>query len=242
MLTLNAAYNFDALDFLRQLDDESVHAIITSPPYYGLRDYGTSTWEGGDPNCSHPKRLPPPTSKDATNKGSFRDKPFNVCPKCGARRVDKQVGLEPSAAEYVARMVAIFAEARRVLRSDGNFFLNLGDSYSGSGKSIGSDHGQLGKHAVEFIPVEKTDEELAPKNLMMIPHRVAIALQMDGWIVRQDNVWNKPNQMPHPVIDRTARSHEYVFHLVKSGRNWYDHEAVLEPYTAPLDRWGGRRS
>lgn len=177
----------DVLAGLAQLPDESVHCCVTSPPYWGLRDYG----------------------------------------------VPGQLGLEPTPDEYVARMVAVFREVRRVLRADGTCWLNLGDSYAGSGKG-GNPEGSAWSGFVGSGGREKAAKAskpylgLAQKQLVGIPWRVAFALQADGWWLRQDIIWAKPNPMPESVTDRCTKAHEYIFLLSKSARYWYDAEAVKE--------------
>ncbi|HVM19480.1 MAG TPA: DNA methyltransferase, partial [Egibacteraceae bacterium] len=137
-------YQGDALEVLRGLPDESVHCCVTSPPYWGLRDYGTGEWEGGDSGCDHvASRATQNLDKlgeryaggghKASSEGAIVAQFRDVCGKCSARRVDKQLGLEPTPEEYVANMVALFREVRRVLRRDGTCWLNLGDSYAGGG-------------------------------------------------------------------------------------------------------------
>lgn len=188
-------YIGDALTFARLLPDESVNCVVTSPPYYGLRDYG----------------------------------------------VDGQVGLEDTPQQYVERLVSIFREVRRVLRKDGTCWLNLGDSWTGGGsyapdapsnqnggslssRSVGQAGGRT-SGAVRLV------EGLPAKNLLMIPARVAIALQDDGWYLRDEIVWHKPNPMPASVTDRTTRAHEMVYLLTKAPRYWYDAAAIAEPST-----------
>ena len=208
----------EVLDILRTLPDESVNCCVTSPPYWGLRDYGTAEWEGGDPECDHVERVASTTYKASKEKqqematkqfgGQYKD----TCAKCGAIRKDRQLGLERTPEEYVARMVEIFREVRRVLKPDGTLWLNLGDSYAMS--SIG----------------------LKPKDLVGIPWRVAFALQADGWWLRQDIIWHKPNPMPESVTDRCTKSHEYVFLMSKSAKYYYDNEAIKE-----LANYDGRK-
>lgn len=147
--------NADSLTALRQMPDQSVHCCVTSPPYYGLRDYG----------------------------------------------IEGQIGLEETPEEYVAKMVAVFHEVKRVLRDDGTCWVNLGDSYGSS------------------------------KSLLGIPWRIAFALQADGWYLRRDIIWHKPNPMPESAKDRPTTAHEYIFLLTKSERYYYDHEAIKEPVT-----------
>jgi DNA modification methylase len=396
---------------LADLADESVHCVVTSPPYFGLRDYGTASWEGGDPDCDH---LGPPmrTNAQPTNSnGTFHggatraSEPMGKsCNKCGATRTDKQIGLEATPAEFVAVMVEVFREVRRVLRSDGTLFLNLGDSYQSSGprqtgrndttretpggrggsfrggerraivcdtvdkepegspahdcfcqslcgacreayrigivhsghspdpmppssNSLSSrerrgspsghlptsglarqgDHSSDARSDQQLLPAHvagqplsspastpdqsypqlpadfprsdqpsgcrlcgcsladcapasahtaacicgtadgasadhTTDKDswgsayphlttaaLKPKDLIGIPWRVAFALQADGWYLRQDIIWSKPNPMPESVTDRCTKAHEYLFLLSKSPRYHYDAEAIAEP-------------
>lgn len=221
------------------LADESVQCVVTSPPYWGLRDYGTATWVGGDPECEHlagPLASSKSTLHDGaggadTEKVRVGGMPYrDICPKCGARRIDAQLGLEPTPEEYVANMVAVFREVKRVLRPDGVVWLNIGDSYAanrGSGASgIGEKQASnVGANLGRLI----CPDGLKPKDLVGIPWRVAFALQADGWWLRSDIIWAKPNPMPESVKDRCTRSHEYVFMLTKSARYYYDNEAVKEP-------------
>ncbi len=141
-----------------------------------------------------------------------------------------EIGAESTPEEYVNNLVEVFREVKRVLRDDGTVWLNLGDSYSGSGKGYGAkDHGKIGKHANEFLP-GKTPiiEGLKPKDLIGIPWRVAFALQADGWYLRQDIIWQKNNPMPESVRDRCTKSHEYIFLLSKSQKYYFDNEAIKE--------------
>ena len=171
----------DVREVLKTLDDESVQCVVTSPPYWGLRDYG----------------------------------------------VDDQLGLEPTPEEYVENMVSVFQEVKRVLRKDGTVWLNLGDSYSSGGRETttnqtlrgGKDYG---------VTRPKPNKSIKPKDLIGIPWRVAFALQEDGWYLRSDIIWNKPNPMPESVTDRPTKSHEYIFLLTKSAKYYYDHEAIKE--------------
>ena len=156
-----------------------------------------------------------------------------ACPRCGATRTDGQIGLEPTLAGYIAEMVAVFAEVRRVLREDGTAFLNLGDSFArdpGKG-TTGTPNGR--NLAVMGYAGGALPFGLKSKDLCMVPHRVAIALQEDGWWVRQDNVWSKRSCMPESVTDRTTRSHEYVFQLTKSASYFYDSDAIAEEGAIP---------
>jgi DNA modification methylase len=173
---------------------ESVHCVVTSPPYWGLRDYGS----------------------------------------------DGQLGLEATPEAYVANMVDVFREVRRVLRDDGTLWLNLGDSYAtgaGSYRNPGSDvspidHGGKQGYTKDYAraqPNRMPIPGLKPKDLVGIPWRVAFALQADGWYLRSDIIWAKPNPMPESVTDRPTKAHEYLFLLAKSARYYFDAEAVREP-------------
>jgi len=185
-------YNADVMDGLAAIPDGSVHCCVTSPPYWGLRDYG-------DPG---------------------------------------QLGLEPTPEEYVAKMVAVFREVRRALRDDGVLWLNLGDCYhSGDRGGYRHDgHRWEGSkvqrnnrgNATTIRPNRLPQDKLKDKDLVGIPWRVAFALQADGWWLRQDIIWHKPNPMPESVTDRCTKAHEYVFLLTKSARYFYDAEAVSE--------------
>lgn len=183
----------DALDVARTLPDGMARTIVTSPPYFGLRDYGE----------------------------------------------DGQYGAESSVGEYVARMVELFRELRRVLADDGTLWLNLGDSYNSTtsnqnGKRDASSTISGGEWAVGGSRRKNLPEiTLAPKNLLGIPWRVAFALQDDGWILRSDIIWHKPNQMPESVTDRPTKAHEYLFLFAKSPRYYYDAGAIAEVGVLP---------
>lgn len=232
---------------LGQLADCSVQACVTSPPYWGLRDYGTASWDGGDPACDHQGK-PMATKaninrncgtgndvKNATAREFYKD----ICGKCGATRIDSQIGLEQTPDEYVAEMVAVFREVRRVLKDDGTLWLNLGDSYFSTTKGTGGMNpetspknaikGKNNFQAFEPIRVQSGDLPLKPKDLVGIPWRVAFALQTDGWWLRQDIIWHKPNPMPESVTDRCTKAHEYLFLLTKSARYYFNNKAIKEP-------------
>ncbi len=189
----------DCIQSLKNLDSDSVHCCVTSPPYWGLRDYGH---EG-------------------------------------------QIGLEKTPEEYVSKMVEVFREVRRVLRDDGTLWLNLGDSYSSAGGSRlnGSSDAETGRAEPPMLgsrrPVRK------PKDLIGIPWLVAFALQADGWWLRQDIIWHKPNPMPESVTDRCTKAHEYIFLFTKSSKYYFNSEALIEPAAQPdrkrADRFGGNK-
>ncbi len=245
----------DALDRLREMPPESVQCCITSPPYFGLRDYGTGEWAGGDAGCDHVQRMargdggrpatevprgaggqmvPSGSSVPTETPLRYRD----VCGKCGARRVDRQIGLEATPDEYVARLVGVFREVRRVLRADGTLWLNIGDSYSGAANSGGVTDRVRGA-APGHVPGEivrlrglptKRGSGIKPKDLLGIPWLLAFALRADGWYLRSDIIWAKPNPMPESVTDRPTSAHEHVFLLAKSARYFYDADAIRENF------------
>jgi len=197
-------YEGDCRAVLPTLPEASVHCVVTSPPYWGLRDYG----------------------------------------------VEGQIGLEPTPEAWLATMVEVFREVRRVLRDDGTLWLNLGDSYA----SPPSDHpqryfngqgatyergGAPSSHRGQGQTRRISVQNLKPKDLVGQPWRLALALQADGWYLRADIIWHKPNPMPESVTDRPTKAHEYVFLLTKSARYFYDADAVREP-SAPgtVERFG----
>lgn len=232
-------YVGDCRDVLKQLPEESVHCVVTSPPYFGLRDYGTAIWEGGDPGCDHsPEKRGgrfaiPVSSKQASNAGSGTITVTSWDCPCGAVRVDNQIGLETDPGQYVEAMVDVFREVRRVLRQDGTCWLNLGDTYAAnrSYQVIDSKNTDVGNTKASRVP-----SGLKPKDLIGIPWRVAFALQADGWWLRSDIVWAKSNPMPESTTDRPTKAHEYIFLLAKSPKYFFDAEAIKEP--AEWDRWG----
>lgn len=246
---IDKIFNADCLEGLKNLPDESVDCCVTSPPYYGLRDYGTGQWVGGDPNCKH-YRESKKSDKTITGHKAMgeMDQPVgdaiykHVCPLCGAVREDKQVGLEETPEEYIERLVQIFREVRRVLKPEGTLWVNIGDTYYGSGGGRGSTYhdgrtdvvqsGNKGFNDMLYAPVltHKRDD-MKNKDLIGIPWMLAFALRKDGWYLRQDIIWHKPNPMPESVADRCTKSHEYIFLLAKSPKYYFDHEAIQEPAT-----------
>jgi DNA modification methylase len=179
----------DVRTAMQSIPNQSVQTCITSPPYWGLRDYGE-----GD-----------------------------------------QIGLEETPEQYVDQMVQVFREVRRVLKDDGTLWLNIGDSYAGN-MSRASNNGRAGFGSEREGVFSRMPDGLKPKDLVGIPWRLAFALQADGWYLRQDIIWAKPNPMPESVTDRCTKSHEYVFLMSKSRQYFYDHESVKEP----AQDWGTR--
>jgi len=216
------------------LADKSVQCVVTSPPYYGLRDYGTAQWIGGDSNCDHKvgRFEYPVNEKQKSNNGSAGHQAIGVCPKCGAVRKDKQIGLEQSPDEYVQKLVNVFREIRRVLKDDGTVWLNLGDSYSATRWSDTPSTTGISRSCSDIVSDRNTG--LSPKNLIGIPWRVAFALQADGWYLRSDIIWHKPNPMPESVKDRPTKAHEYIFLLTKNAKYYYDNEAIKEETQAKV--------
>lgn len=244
-------YVGDCRDLLRELPDESVNCCVTSPPYWGLRDYGTATWEGGDAECRHDGRPKPRQDTSGGTNGRFADTrgtqpakaaqtvPVREVCSCGARRIDSQLGLERTPEEFIAAMVDVFREVRRVLRADGTCWINIGDSYVGSPpgnarpdhsgpRLLGSRGGQRSAGAT-LVRAARTFPALKPKDLVGIPWMLAFALRADGWWLRSDVIWHKPNPMPESVVDRPSKAHEYIFLLTKGERYHYEGDAIREP-------------
>jgi DNA modification methylase len=173
----------DVLKGLKQLKSESIDCVMTSPPYWGLRDYG----------------------------------------------VKGQIGLEPHPQEFINKMVEIFEEVKRVLKKTGSVYLNLGDTYFGATRmDRTTENASIGAKRIDFKFDKDGSNWLQPKQLMLMPSRVAIALQENGWILRNDIIWNKPNPMPSSVKDRLNTTYEHVFHFVKSRKYYYDLHAIRE--------------
>ena len=182
----------DCRNLLREMAEKSVHTCVTSPPYFGLRDYG----------------------------------------------MDDQIGLEQTPEAFVAEMVAVFREVKRVLRDDGTLWLNLGDSYASYRDGKATPDTTRGDSEGTLVPKGSAKNRMAStfagssikhKDLIGIPWRVALALQADGWYLRQDIIWHKPNPMPESVTDRCTKAHEYIFLLSKSPQYYFDNEAIKEP-------------
>lgn len=228
--------NGDALESLKTLDSESVDCCVTSPPYYGLRDYGTGKWIGGDPNCPH-RRLSKYSEKTITGHaqpelaGNVGDAIYKtICPLCGAIREDKQIGLEETPEEYIEKLVAVFHEVRRVLKDDGTLWVNIGDSYNSSNTgNIKSEKQKTNKGLLANVNTKHLVDGIKPKDLIGIPWMLAFALRADGWYLRQDIIWHKPNPMPESVKDRCTKSHEYIFLLSKNQHYYFDAGSICEP-------------
>jgi DNA modification methylase len=230
---------------LKELPDSSVQTVVTSPPYWGLRDYGTANWTGGDESCEHIKD-PSKTkkfgndefnknrpSREATKLPGYYFKDF--CELCGATFEDNQIGLEQSPDDFIEQLCIVFDEVWRVLKDDGTIWVNLGDSYSAmrdskaSPDSLRTGDGTRVSSAANRNPENLRKAGLKHKDLVGIPWRFAFAMQARGWYLRSDIIWHKPNPMPESVTDRPTKSHEYIFLMTKSPRYYYDHEAIKEP-------------
>lgn len=282
----------DVIEVLKTLHPQQFNTVVTSPPYWGLRDYGTATWKGGDADCDHKNHRDGAGRADGVvdDRGQrSRDGVGSMggdCKRCGATRIDQQIGLERTPAEYLDRMVGVFREVWRVLRDDGTLWLNMGDCYATGAGAVGKcpgggergarwagdvdrlrdakrgyrgerlDNGR-GDQAAELRKKTRADRDgthagkhtamsamgpmtqpnrmplpgLKPKDLVGMPWRLALALQADGWYLRSDIIWHKPNPMPESVTDRPTKSHEYIFLLTKSERYYYDAEAIKEDVT-----------
>lgn len=238
---LNKTYQGNSLDVLKTLPDEFVDCVVTSPPYWALRDYGTAQWIGGDETCNHligklssdkSTLHPSPEKKKMKTGMPYKD----VCGKCGAKRIDQQLGLEKTPEEFVAKMVEVFRQVKRVLKPTGTLWLNIGDSYAGSGKANGQkpDAKNMGKKKTDRNYDVSTSTPvpagLKPKDLVGIPWMLAFALRADGWYLRSDIIWHKPNPMPESVTDRPTKAHEYIFLLTKQGNYFYDAEAIKKKW------------
>jgi DNA modification methylase len=215
MSSLVTSHTGDCLDILPTLESQSIQSVVTSPPYWGLRDYGL-----------------PPIVWPAVSYA-----PMPGLPEMGFEEWRGCLGLEPSPEMYVAHLVHVFRLVREVLRDDGTCWHNMGDSYSASpkGNLNGQDKsGLTSTRTQENAPagIDKRSIGLKPKDLIGIPWRAAFALQADGWWLRSDIIWAKPNPMPESVIDRPTRAHEYLFLLAKSARYYYDADAIREPHKA----------
>lgn len=234
--------NGNSVDVLKTLEDCSVDCCITSPPYYGLRDYGTGKWVGGDENCNHVRDNKVGSNNSTGHKGMAEVGNYagdaiykTVCPKCGAVRIDEQIGLEESPEEYIENLVKVFREVKRVLKDSGTLWINIGDSYNGSGGNHNASHkndsGFQGVLGINYGGKGNHVSGVKPKDLIGIPWMLAFALRNDGWYLRQDIIWHKPNPMPESVTDRFTKSHEYIFLLSKSPQYYFDHESAMEVAT-----------
>ena len=190
MLELNKIYCGDSLEVLKTFPNESIDCCVTSPPYWGLRNY----------------------------------------------QMDDQLGLEPKFEEYIKNLQSIFNEIYRILKNIGTCFVNLGDTYGGSGKGVG---GTDSKEVFNFATIPKVESEIENKCLVQIPSRFALAMCDNGWVLRNELIWHKPNSMPTSAIDRFTVDFEKIFFFVKQQKYYFEQQ--LEPYKNELDRWGGEQ-
>jgi DNA modification methylase len=258
----------DCREIMKRWIDEGVkvQTCITSPPYYGLRDYGTATWEGGDINCDHknakmksrydyPMQEGSRHAKIAENtKGTDGAKWYDECPDCGAIKKDNQIGLEQTPKEYIENMVDVFNHVKELLADDGTLWVNIGDSYSSHkdcksiGQTLAKGTSRENAHAMELGKSRVRDTKmlksqgLKNKDLIGIPWMLAFALREAGWYLRQDIIWHKPNPMPESVTDRCTKSHEYIFLLSKSDKYYFDHVAIKEQGVTPAGTKGAKGS
>jgi len=219
----------DAHDVLAAMPDASVDCIVTSPPYWGLRSYDTGQWHGGRADCDHDAAPSPAGAHQA-----------RTCSECGAVWTDGQYGQEPTVGEYVDRLVTVFDQARRVLHPQGTLWLNLGDSYAGTGPRAARPHGSNSIIGGNYNHRQWTPGAVAglrPKNLIGVPWRVALALQStNNWILRNAAVWLKTNGQPSSARDRLTTTYEMVFLLTRSPRYFFDLDAIRIPLKNPNDR------
>ena len=267
----------DCRQVMAELEPGSVQMCVTSPPYYGLRDYGIepSVW-GGEDGCDHEWGDESHIRKNGNTSETYSAKQGSnsgavltigqgqLCLHCTAWL--GTLGLEPTPELFIEHMVEVFRGVWRVLRDDGTLWMNLGDSYAGSGKGPtghngigdqeerqgftggGHRHGAESHDWIEDGQVKKKGmTRVGPvagykaKDLMMMPARVALALQADGWYLRSDIIWHKPNPMPESVTDRPTTSHEHIFLMSKSQKYYYDADAIREAATTPFHSVGGYR-
>lgn len=233
--------NGNSLEVLKTLEEKSIDCCVTSPPYYGLRDYGTGEWVGGDPCCNHVRDSKVGKNnitghKSMAEKGQYvGDAIYKaVCPKCGAVRVDEQIGLEETPEEYIEKLVEVFREVKRVLKDTGTLWVNIGDSYNGSGGNHKDFHkndtGFQGEYGTKCGGRGNYVNSLKQKDLIGIPWMLAFALRQDGWYLRSDIIWDKSgNCFPESVKDRCTKSHEYIFMLSKEPNYYFDSNSIKEP-------------
>ena len=230
----------DVREQLKTLADGSVQCVVTSPPYWALRDYGTGEWKGGKKDCTHKaadqKRERSATSTVTGGAASYRS--TRAC-ACGAVRVnDSQLGSEPTPEAFYEAMVGVFREVKRVLRDDGTCWVNMGDSYySGTGAkgdndfsgdgAFGRKKSRMGSKAGQKMPKHPV---LKPKDLVGQAWGLAIAMRADGWFLRSASIWHKPNPLPESCTDRPSSAHEYMFLFTKKGHYFYDRVAVRTKY------------
>jgi len=237
----------DCREVLKTLADDTINMCVTSPPYYGLRNYKTAVWSGGDPTCDHVEKVAAHggerANRDQTGNTFYY---VGTCEKCGATSEDHQIGLEQTPEEYIAQLVEVFREVRRVLKDDGTLWVNIGDSYYNyrSGTAfVKQSVAKTDQDLPSFSPSRNNKlDGLKSKDLIGIPWMLAFALRADGWYLRQDIIWHKPNPMPESVKDRCTKAHEYIFLLSKSKEYYFDYEAIKEKGVIPAGTKGAKGS
>jgi DNA modification methylase len=234
----------NCIDKIKELDDNSIDCVVSSPPYYGLRDYGTAQWQGGNPNCEHKKsRFNYSISdKQKSNSGSSglgAYKSGEFC-KCGAKRIDEQFGLEKTYQDYLANTVKVFETFKPKLKDTATVWWNVGDSYNTKPagnkdlkKSSGLPNKKENLHKRKDNISKVLLKSLKEKDLLMIPNRVAIALQDVGWYIRSEIIWHKPNPMPESIRDRPTSCHEKIWLITKNKKYYYDAASIKEPVKHP---------
>ncbi len=212
----------DARQVMKSLPSNSVDCVVTSPPHWGLRDYGTASWTGGNPECRHTLGTTPHQRRTTKNqKLSWSHSGTNKhCRKCGALAHDQQYGLEPTIDDYIDRLRDVSTEVWRLLTATGTYWLNLRDSFS---------YHNSGTGRTRTTPSDERRSVIRHKSLMGIPWRATLALQHDGWIIRNAIVWHKPNGIPDPARDRFSSRYEMFFLLVKQPDYHFDATYSLEP-------------
>ena len=246
-LPINQIICGTALEVLKPMPDgtdrSGFSCSISSPPYWGLRDYGTATWEGGDVECSHileNTERGDGDRKSCQPKGKYLTK--DICKRCGAKRIDQQLGLEKTFEEYIDKLCTIYDEVKRVLRKDGTCFVNLGDTYNSGGnnrtdsaKDKTNTFLQMGGNLPDMgrVKVDTKLQGISAKSLCLIPQRFAIEMVNRGWILRNTIIWKKPNPMPSSAKGRFTVDFEYVYFFVRSRKYFF--EPQYEPYSPNSD-------
>lgn len=272
-MELNKIYCGEAFEVLKTFESESIDCVVTSPPYWGLRDYGTAEWEGGDINCNHEIKnnikeikgdWERPSRKESnkvseliecavcgnsfygkigakfcstaclntlSNEQRHNTEPIinNICKKCGAKRVDKQLGLEETFTEYIDKLCNIFNEVKRVLKPTGTCFVNLGDTYnshSAKSKNVGGFEGKQMKNNIDYLntKISINKNYNLDKCLLQIPSRFAIEMTNRGWILRNELIWWKPSCVPSSAKDRFTVDFEKVFFFVKNRKYYFEQQ------------------
>jgi DNA modification methylase len=275
---LNRMHFGNCITSLNAMPEKFINTCVTSPPYFGLRDYGSGKWEGGDPDHKHedrgeqrrtsgrndvdrmygpngkaaPGRRDTPTISDHRDIAQLKARAVprhGATCSCGATFIDEQIGQEQTPEEFIDNLVEVFRAVRRVLRDDGTIWVNLGDTYAGNGgyspdapsnvkrmealargeRKDGSFGVSKRNHESHTPPKRRVYDGIKAKDLIGIPWMFAFAMRADGWYLRMDNIWNKPNPMPESISDRPTKAHEYIFLMSKSDRYFYDADAIAEP-------------